>query len=248
MRHVEWANLRADELREAAGQEEAIVILPVASVEQHGPHLPVQVDALLVGEVARRGARKARNAVVAPTVWSGLAEHHMDFGGTFTLDLDTFRALLICLCTSIARHGFSRILVLNGHGGNVAALAASAFELQDRSGAALAVATYWHLAEKRFAEILERQDGVRHAGEAETSMVLALAPELVHQQRMRGTSAPEEGLRPVGGVQRWRPIRHWSDVGVIGAPAAATPEKGELLLEAASDALAERLQDRTIWS
>ena len=83
---VEWASLKASELRDLAARG-AIVVLPVAAMEQHGPHLPVMVDTLLCGEVARRAAQRVSGrhpVVVAPTVWSGLSEHHMPFGGTFT--------------------------------------------------------------------------------------------------------------------------------------------------------------------
>ena len=87
---LEWARLKASELRTLA-QQDAIVLVPVAAMEHHGPHLPVMVDSLLCAEVALRAARRvpAREpAVVAPTVWSGLSEHHMPFGGTFTLETD----------------------------------------------------------------------------------------------------------------------------------------------------------------
>src|SRR3954452_24742605 len=97
---IGWLRLKAAELRDLATRD-AIVIVPVASVEQHGPHLPVQVDTLLAGEIGRRAARALADrvpVVVAPTVWSGLAEHHMSFGGTITLDLATFHALLRCVC------------------------------------------------------------------------------------------------------------------------------------------------------
>ena len=101
---LEWARLKAGELR-ALAERDAIVVLPVAAMEQHGPHLPVMVDSLLCAEVALRTARRVaarQPVVVAPTVWSGLSEHHMAFGGTFTLDFATFSALLGCLCRSLA--------------------------------------------------------------------------------------------------------------------------------------------------
>ena len=124
MAEVEWSRLRAEELRRLAA-EDAIVIVPVASQEQHGPHLPVQIDTLLCTEVARRAARRVaehRPIVVLPPVWTGLSEHHMAFGGTITLDFPAFLALLRGICLSLKRHGFRRILLLNGHGGNIAAL------------------------------------------------------------------------------------------------------------------------------
>ncbi|MDJ0896429.1 MAG: creatininase family protein, partial [Alphaproteobacteria bacterium] len=105
MPEVEWAKLKAQELRDLANRN-AVVILPIAATEQHGPHLPVMTDTRIGGEVAVRAARKAfasRPTVVAPVLWSGLSEHHMPFGGTFTLDHDTFVGVLRCLIGSLVR-------------------------------------------------------------------------------------------------------------------------------------------------
>ena len=117
---VEWRRLRADQLRECAKQD-AIVILPVGSLEQHGPHLPVEIDSLLGEAVALRTARLASatdNLIVLPMLWTGISEHHMSLGGTITLDFETFFGLIRCVCESVVRHGFRRIVLLNAHGGN----------------------------------------------------------------------------------------------------------------------------------
>jgi creatinine amidohydrolase len=245
---VRWANLKAHELRDLAAQG-AIVVVPVASMEQHGPHLPVMVDSLLCGAVAERGAERVadrRPAVVAPTVWSGLSEHHMPFGGTITLDLVTFLALLRCICTSLQRHGFERVLLLNGHGGNEAALRVAVEQLTPDLGMTLVTATYWHLAAERFKAILERQSGLRHACEAETSMVLALRPELVDPSRFEEakTSEDEGGIE---GAHRWRSFSARTASGALGDPTAASAEKGERLLDAAAGALAELLLEDQLW-
>src|SRR4051794_39892679 len=100
---IRFTTRRSDELR-AAAQQDTLIILPVASTEQHGPHLPVMVDTLLVTEIAERAALQLSTSMpvlVAPCVWHGLAEHHMSFGGTFTLDFVTFLAVLRCLCRSL---------------------------------------------------------------------------------------------------------------------------------------------------
>jgi creatinine amidohydrolase len=103
---VEWRKLRADQLREKARQD-AIVILPVASLEQHGPHLPVEVDSMLGETVAARTAEKAQalgqSVVVLPVLWTGLSEHHMSFGGTVTLDNATFAAVVKGVVRSVLR-------------------------------------------------------------------------------------------------------------------------------------------------
>ena len=248
---VEWLKLRAPQLREMARQR-ATVIVPVGSVEQHGPHLPVQVDALLAGEVARRAAvRLSRHtpALVAPTVWMGLAEHHMSLGATLSLDFQAYHALLRCLCRSISRHGFPRIFILNGHGGNVAALGVIAGELDRELDARVATATYWHLQQtrERFAGILEEQDNVMHAGEAESSMLLALAPDLVDREAMASTQGPAGGIVRPSGAYGYRDIGDLSPTGVLGKPRTASPEKGERLLDAAAEAVAQAVLDEELW-
>ncbi|HSA79682.1 MAG TPA: creatininase family protein, partial [Geminicoccaceae bacterium] len=154
---VRWDHLTAEQLRLLAAAPEVIVVVPVAAMEQHGPHLPVMVDSLLCSAVAERAARQVfaqRPVVVAPTVWSGLSEHHMPFGGTISLDFATFSALLGGICGSLQRHGFRRILLLNGHGGNDAALRVFVEQASPASTAVLATVNYWHLAALEFAQIL----------------------------------------------------------------------------------------------
>jgi creatinine amidohydrolase len=248
---VEWAKLKAGELRELAARE-AIVVLPVAAMEQHGPHLPVMVDTLLCGEVAARAARRASGrhpVVVAPTIWSGLSEHHMPFGGTFTLDFATFRSLIECLCRSLERHGFRRVLLLNGHGGNVAALRVVVDELR-RLDMRLATATYWQVDPVAIADILERQSGVQHACEAETSMVMALRPELVDESRFAAAKHVEPGQVAGQTPAVHSPMRFEvrTPTGAIGDPTAASAEKGEKLLEAAATAVAGVLSNDELWA
>src|SRR5262245_7771262 len=124
MSEVEWGRLKAREVRALAGRD-AVVIVPVGSLEQHGPHLPTLTDTLLVSEVARRAAVLAADrhpVIVTPCVWTGLSEHHMDIGGTITLDFAAFAGVVRGVVGSVVRQGFRRICLLNGHGGNVAAL------------------------------------------------------------------------------------------------------------------------------
>jgi len=252
MAEFHWWRLKASELNALAAKE-ASVIVPVASTEQHGPHLPTQVDCLLVGEIARRAAILAGETtpiVITPTVWSGLAEHHMSLGGTLSLDYAAFHALPRGICRSLVRLGFRRILLLNGHGGNIAALTVVVNELAVEFSAPIATATYWLLAEKAFSEILESQPNVRHACEAETSMTLALAPDLVDMSLVANAVGPtERELVPIASsaAVRWRSFKSRTKHGVIGDPRSARAEKGERLLEAASDAVATLICNSEFW-
>jgi creatinine amidohydrolase len=187
--------------------------------------------------------------VVAPTVWSGLSEHHMPFGGTFTLDFATFRSLIECLCRSLLRHGFRRVLLLNGHGGNVAALRVVVDELRHLE-VRLLTATYWLVDPLAIAEILERQSGVQHACEAETSMVMALRPELVDESQLEAAKCLEPG-QVAGGAQAVFgrvAFKERTPTGAVGDPTAASPEKGERLLEASAAAVAGVLSNDALWA
>ena len=247
-----WHDLRAPQLRDLA-ERDAMVIVPIGSTEQHGPHLPVQVDAMLAGEVSMRTAAHIsahQPVVVAPTIWCGLAEHHMPFGATITLDFTTFHALIRCVCDSILRHGFRRIVLLNGHGGNIKALDVIVGELRRELGVSIVSASYWTVTRvaEAFGEILEKQRNVRHAGEAETSMMLALKPELVDTSVISSIEPLTESTTRKDGLYRWRSFADMTESGVIGYPAAASAEKGERLLAAAATGVAETLLNADLWA
>jgi creatinine amidohydrolase len=249
MPSVMWKFLTAADLRSLA-QAGAIVVLPVASMEQHGPHLPVGVDSILCEQVCRAAA-EAVDAVpvtVAPTLWCGMAEHHMAFGGTFTFDISTYSAVLLCLLKSIARHGFKRVLIVNGHGGNIAALAALLPDLVRETGLSIRVTTYFEQARAALAEILQDQDGVHHACEAETSMMLVAAPESVRQDKLADAFGPPRSSAEPAGVARYRSFRDITTSGVIGDARRATANKGERLMAACREGIAALLRNPQTWS
>ena len=248
---VFWNRLRAAELVQLARQD-AIVLLPVAATEQHGPHLPTGVDTFLCEEACRRTAeltRRTRPCVVAPTVWAGLSEHHVAYGGTFTLSLPTWHALLRELCQAIGRAGFKHIVIVNGHGGNVAALNALTVDLTRETGLAVATTNYAGFAAEEAARILEDQDGVMHACEAETSMIMALRPELVDESRLPDAWGPNASradalARP---IHVWKSFRDMTPSGVFGDARRANADKGERLLAAYAADLARRLEAGEPW-
>jgi len=251
---VEWSRLKAEELNRRAA-EGAIVLLPVASTEQHGPHLATGVDVYLCGEVCRRAAvalnRRGVPAVVAPVLWPGLAEHHVAFGGSFTLTLATWTAVVTELVRSILNAGFARIVIVNGHGGNIAALAAISVELTRTLNAPVASTSYFVLAEEAFAAILEDQRSVLHACEAETSMMMALHPDLVDRSRLAEAVGPipSSTAGALGApLMRWKSFRETTPTGVFGDARRASADKGERLFAAAAEALASRLAAGEPWA
>jgi creatinine amidohydrolase len=253
MMEIEWRKLRADELRERARQD-AMVIVPVGSLEQHGPHLPVEVDSVLGDATARTTAEivaRTEPVLVLPMLWTGVSEHHMSFGGTITLDLEAFYATIRCICQSLVRHGFRRIVLWNGHGGNDNALRVCDDELTPKLGVPIVQFTYWYAAAEAIAGILETQEALLHACEAETSMMMALRSELVAKDRIplaKTNTTPDVKDLVGGGVYRWRTLGSMSSSGVWGNPEAASAAKGEQLLTAIAEQIAAKLTNSDLWT
>lgn len=241
-----WNRLTAETLREQA-RRGAVVLLPIGSTEQHGPHLPTGTDGFLAVEICARVAamlEPERPVVITPAVWFGLAEHHVSFGGTFTLTLATLHALLHDLCSSILRAGFLDIVIVNGHGGNIPGLVAIVGELTRELGATIGCTTYVQAAPEETRRILQRQDTVMHACEAETSMIMALAPDLVHRDRLPDAHGPALGLTTelTGLIYTSRSFGELTPSGVAGDARAATAAEGEQLLTAYAQGIAAALR------
>jgi creatinine amidohydrolase len=252
MTETAWNRLPAETLRALAARD-AIVLLPVASTEQHGPHLATGVDDFLCSEICRRVAAELTPdvaVVVAPTLWFGLADHHTAFGGTFTISLATYHTVLRDLCRSILGAGFRRIVIVNGHGGNMQALAAFSGELTRELDAPVATTTYFMEGTAEQAKILEDQNGVMHACEAETSMMMAVHPELVNRSRLEAAHGPNFDLTAslIPSLKTFRTFAELTSSGVAGDARKASASKGEALLKACAAALAARLRAGEPWS
>jgi creatinine amidohydrolase len=232
----------------AALPRDTPVVFPIAALEQHGPHLPVFTDSLLLGEVVRRAeARLADHVLFAPVLWLGNSDHHLDFPGTLSAPPRTYLDLLSGVAGNFLRHGFRRLVFLNGHGGNDVPGRQAVFELRQqhrqRDDLLLLLATYWNLATPA-GDIDLVQSEMGHACEWETSMILRIAPHLVGEHR---------NLPPVDSAAPFQPgFRGWttrerSAEGYIGRPDAASAEKGERLLRGFSDGVADFLERVRRW-
>ncbi|MDU8926355.1 creatininase family protein [Alisedimentitalea sp. MJ-SS2] len=254
MSEVMWERLKAHELR-ALAEQDAVVILPVASIEQHGPHLPTMVDTRLGLEIARRAAILAsdtRPVVVAPVMWAGLSEHHMPFGGTLTLSHATFRAVLRDLVMALARHGFRDIVISNSHGGNIIACQQFIDEVAPEMPEVTLVFTCYPMeAQEEYKAILEDQESMAHACEAETSMMMALEPDLVDDSALDEIAQVADGprfLKTGKAGYRWRPFAHMTANGLAGDPTRANAEKGVRLIEVGAEAVANLIRDPETFS
>ncbi|HEV7406560.1 MAG TPA: creatininase family protein [Chthoniobacteraceae bacterium] len=211
------------------------VIFPVAALEQHGRHMPLFTDSMLLGEIARRAEeRLGERALFAPLQWLGNSHHHMDFPGTLSAEPRVYLDLLCGLLENFIAHGFQRLVILNGHGGNDVPGKQATFEIRqrhrERRDLLLLFATYWNLdpdAHKSHPDL--KQTSMRHACEWETSMVLRLAPQLVKDHRAVPAQEPGNAFEPA--VRAWT-MRDRSEHGHVGDPREATAEKGEALFEA----------------
>lgn len=249
MAEVRWERMTAPELRALAARD-AVVVLPVASLEQHGPHLPVWTDSMIGHAVAVRGAELAQDlpAVVLPPMWLGLSEHHFPFGGTISLDYATFAGVLRCVARSIMADGFRRLFLLNSHGGNIEPLAVSARELAHEFGIPVVTTTVTKLDPEAMRAALTAQPGMQHACEAETSLWLHLDPAQVRQAEIASSVSPGGFAAGDAAATRfWSFAERAPVTGVRGDPRAATAEKGRALFESMAAGLARMLRDPAIW-
>ena len=224
----------------ALDKQNGVVVLPIGAIEQHGPHLPLITDTMM--------ATHALDATLAQLpedvrVWAlppqsyGKSNEHINYPGTITLSAETLIAVLHDIAASIARAGFRRLAFLNGHGGNMPLLNMVARDIRVATGLMVFCIHGIQYGKPSF-EMSEREwtYGL-HGGETETSLMLAMAPELVKME-LAPTSYPDfpetdTGLFFFGGVSAAWLADDWSETGIYGDATLGSAEKGHALLEAA---------------
>jgi creatinine amidohydrolase len=236
--------------RVAAVASELPAVVPIAALEQHGRHLPVFTDSMLLAEVVRLACGMLGDRVVwTPLLWLGNSHHHMDFAGTLSAAPRTYLDLLGDLIDNLVTHGFKRIVLLNGHGGNIVPAGQAVFEARQRyrsrSDLLLLSATYWLLGTKpkQFDPSLV-QDQMGHACEWETSMMLHLAPGSVGDLSQVEAVSPRMPFEPAS--QGWI-TRERTSAGHIGDPRQATAAKGETLFRLFAQDVATFLERVIRW-
>lgn len=241
-----WAGKTAPEVQGIAQEDGSILIVPVGSIEQHGDHLPVSTDTILVDAVAHAGAKRIADDVpllVTPTVWHGYSPHHLPFGGTITLDVEELIDVLEAVADSALENGFNSLLLLNGHGGNMSIIDNAVKTIgREHPEATVHGLTYFTLATRFIDDIRDSEPGgMSHGGEFETSLMMHLRPDLVRADRMEATHKEatfdyeSTDLMDGGELGTYRTFDEYSDSGAIGAPELASAEKGEAILEGLKD-------------
>ena len=232
------------EIKQAVAQNR-VAVLPVGTVEQHGPHLPLITDVLTASEMSRLAVeRDPSRAILLPPVYYSFNEHHLDFPGTIAVHGETIIRYVTDIGRSLAHHGFRKILIVNGHGSNVPFLDIAARNITNETPAIAAMASWWSLIPKSLIAELresEKPGGMAHGCELETSVLLHLRPDLVQMDKAERdiSFAPTEffywDLESPSPIffQEW--FSRYSRTGTVGDPTKATAEKGAKFVSAVVD-------------
>jgi len=211
------------------------VLLPIGSVEQHGPQNPLGTDYMIAYRLALEASRRTGVAVLPPVPF-GVSEHHSRFPGTIWVSEDTLKNYVLDVVRALASHGVKKVIVVNGHGGNLNALRAAALAAR-REGVLVVVYQWWALPELRS---IFSEEELGHAASVETSVNLHLHPHLVKM----GKAVDEKPAKlPTDGLGYY-PERTDDRVrsGVFGVSTTASREKGERAFQAALEALVKLVE------
>jgi creatinine amidohydrolase len=236
-----------------------VCVIPVATLEDHGYHLPIDTDARIAEALAEAAVREravagdGTDALLLPTVTHGYTPHHMHFPGSVTIDWKTFVDYLLDIARSLVRHGFRRLLFVNGHGSNAPLVEMAArLVMVERPGTV--AGAFWYLSSPDSAALLARTrdsdhpGGMAHACELETSLMLALHPDLVQMDKAV-REIPDWASEhvwmdwsdgPLAVREQWSA---WSESGVVGDATVATAEKGRLWFDQAVKEIGEYIDD-----
>jgi creatinine amidohydrolase len=240
-----YAQMTWEEVNEAV-LARRVVLIPVAAIEQHGYHLPIDMDNLAVEAVCNEAAQRAPDLLLSiPPIHYGYNEHNMDFPGTVSVSMEHFLGYCYDVGASMARQGFERIVFVNGHGSNAMLLNLTARKLTMETDAAVAALSHWSLAKPEVDRLRESEypGGMAHACELETALYLHLRPELVKMDRIvdeyERRSIPQ-GWSDLFGEGPVHFVDHYSRnsvSGVAGAATLASAEKGRAFFECEVEAL-----------
>ena len=215
--------------------KKTIALLVFGACENHGDHMPFGSDFIVPMELAKRVARKSQNVMVLPAIPYGVSLHHIDFQMTISLDPNTLIKVIEDVFTSLVKNGITRILVINGHDGNIPAVELSARTIKDRYPEVIiaCLEAWWVLVGEITKDLFQVWNGLGHGGEAETSAMLAVRPDLVNMN-----NAPKEIIPNLpNNIRIYFKFNELTNTGTTGAPVKASIQKGQNALSALEDVL-----------
>lgn len=225
-----------------------LVLIPVGAHEQHGPNIAVATDSVSADALCRAAAAICGPRVaVAPAIPWGISWHHMRFPGTISLRMETLTALLEDIVGSLRIHGFSRFLVVNGHGGNSAVIATAIEQIKQEMNVPLIAAIFGYALIAEQARLLLPESGIGHGGTDEAAVVMAVEPRLAKVEAFVGPQLTGEQVESVSLLRMYGGLlaRRFDEVtlnGVTGDASGATAELGREILDGAARRLAEVIE------
>jgi len=244
MVEIKLENMSWMEVKEALENGFDTVIIPIGSIEQHGPHLPLGTDTFIGEVLAVRIAEKLGKTLVAPAITTGCSQHHMGFLGTLTFKPETLMRIIRDICTCLAKHGFKKIILLPTHGGNFApvktVIMELALELKDvKIISPLELEEFIRVTNSIMAEYgVSFREAGSHAGATETSLMLAIRNELVRMDKVVEGYTGDYTTSQLYS----HGIKAISEIGILGDPRKANEEAGKRILEKLVEYYVEKIK------
>ncbi|WP_158599102.1 creatininase family protein [Planococcus salinus] len=243
-----WNEMSREQIGDLA--KEAMVVVPIGATEQHGPHLPVETDNVIIQAVSQQSVEKAGAQipiVLAPLIPFGFSHHHFLYPGVLSLSIQTLITVLNDLIESVIKSGFTQIFIVNGHGGNDEVIRLAAREMALKYPVTVGAASYWTVAAEEmgaYAKQHQISELPGHAGQFETSLMLALQPNhvqleklsLASKERHAAGKSAGPGKVMVENTESWKQIDGFTD-----HPEKAEEQLGRDLLKIISDKVASEL-------
>ena len=246
--------------KEIEGLTDKVAVLPLASCEQHGHHLPLLTDTMICQEIISRAEKELIDiALFLPILWVGASNHHKGFPGTVSLSNDVYKQVLVDMLESLIGSGFRRIFLLSAHGGNHTPGCSAIYDVQlrhkDKANLWIAFGEWMTIAGRQIANLKEvKQKSVIHACEIETSMILRLQPKLVKREVAKGAQIPFESAFYCPDFSRSsrvvvpKSFEQLSKTGAFARPEDATAEKGESLFDVTTKEIVLFVREFATWS
>ncbi|MBU4502926.1 MAG: creatininase family protein [Nanoarchaeota archaeon] len=249
---VNYEELTWEEIRDI--DKDRVVILPIATIEDHGPHLPVNTDGIITKVLCEKLAESMPDeTILLPIVTYGYSPHHEDFPGSLNIGYDTLIRYVVDIGKDLAKHGFKRLLIVNGHGSNGAPVEIAHKRINYETDGKILCASCFYLSGDKSVKAISKvrkskfPGGMGHACELETSLMLVVRPDLVKMDKARkDMNYPEDTdlfMDWSDGALSFMPF--WSTIsetGTAGDPTVATKKTGDFLLKVAVDELCERVK------